>query len=140
MSPLVKPQLNLRDYVRIMVVDDEDDLRDIICDTIDYIGIRHVHQANDGLEALVKSEEIRPDLVFCDIQMEQMSGLEYLKTLRQARDPLVADIPVVFLTGTTDEQTVLDAKKYGANGFLSKPPRGSAIKDAINRLLPDVLD
>ena len=125
----------IRDFVRIMVVEDEDYLRDVICDAIEHLGIRHVHQAADGTEALTKSDQIHPDLVFCDIQMEPMGGLEYLRKLRQSVDPDVACIPVIFLTATTDEKTVRQAKELGVNGFLAKPPRSSTIKETINRVL-----
>ncbi|MEO0393584.1 MAG: response regulator [Pseudomonadota bacterium] len=128
-------QKTILDYLRIMVVEDEDHLRDVICDSIRHLGIRHVYQATDGQEALSLSEQLRPDMVFCDIQMEPMGGLEYLKRLRYSADSDFATTPVVFLTGTTDQETVMKAKELSVDGFIAKPPRGAAIRDAINRIL-----
>ena len=56
------------------------------------------------------SEQIQPDMVLCDIQMEPMGGLEYLNKLRHFANSDIAKTPVVFLTATTDKDTVLQAK------------------------------
>jgi len=133
------PGKSILDYIRILVVEDEDYLREAICDAIKLLGIHHVHEATEGTEALSMTVRIKPDLVFCDVQMEPMGGLEYLAKIRKLMDYETAATPVVFLTATTDVTTVEQAKKLAANGFIAKPPRGEALKSSINRVLGHVI-
>ncbi|HCI45866.1 MAG TPA: response regulator [Rhodospirillaceae bacterium] len=130
---------SISDYIRVLVVEDDSYLREVICDAIRLLGIRHIHEASEGTEALSMTVRIRPDVVFCDVQMDPMGGLEYLTKLRQVLDSEVAGTPVVFLTATTDVTTVEQAKKLNASGFIAKPPRGEALKAAINRVLGKVV-
>jgi len=130
---------SLLDFIRVLVIEDEPYLREVICDAIERLGIRHIHEANEGTEALGLTVKLRPDIVFCDVQMEPMGGLEYLTRLRHMLDSRIASTPVIFLTATTDEDTVREAKKLRVNGFIVKPPRGAALKDAINRQLGEVV-
>jgi len=77
---------SISDYIRVLVVEDDSYLREVICDAIRLLGIRHIHEASEGTEALSMTVRIRPDVVFCDVQMDPMGGLEYLTKLRQVLD------------------------------------------------------
>lgn len=128
------------EFVRIMVVEDDHGLCEVIAETLRFLGIRHVCKAHDGGEAYTTALQQRPDLVLCDIDMEPVSGLDFLAKLRRQDDHNIAQTPVIFLTGNTEEMTVLRAKELSANGFLAKPPRAGTIKAAINRCLGTVID
>lgn len=132
-------QLTTRQFLRVLVVEDDEHLRDLICDAIRHLGIPHVHDASEGTEALSLTASIRPDIVFSDVQMEPMGGIEYLKKLRTMLDSKLAGTPVVFLTATSDQETVLASRQLTVNGFIVKPPRGSQIKAAINRIFPGMI-
>lgn len=85
--------------------------------------------ANDGEEGILKAKEIHPDLIFCDVMMPKMNGIETLQRLKS--DTETKDIPIVMLTnlsGTSDAQT---AVKLGAAGYMVKSeykPREIAAK------------
>ncbi|MBV6631940.1 MAG: response regulator [Alphaproteobacteria bacterium] len=128
------------DFIRILVVEDDHGLCDVIAETLRFLGIRHIRTANDGGEAFEELIGQRPDMVLCDIDMEPVSGLDFLAKLRGVADRDVAETPVVFLTGNTEEMTVMRAKELAVNGFLAKPPRAGTIKTAINRCLGTVFD
>ncbi len=75
-----------------------------------------VGEAGDGLEAVVKARELRPDLVLMDIRMPGMDGLEALLRIRHA----APETKVVVLTVENDQQQLFRAVKYGAQGYLLK--------------------
>jgi DNA-binding NtrC family response regulator len=102
---------------RILVVDDEDDLRAIIGDVLRHEGFA-VTEASDGLDAIKKFRQEPPDAVLLDLQMPRMTGLEALKELRKT----APDIPVIILTAHGDVPTAVEAIKSGAYDFTLKPP------------------
>ena len=75
-----------------------------------------VGEANDGLEAIVKSQELQPDLILMDVQMPTCDGIE--ATLRIKKE--MPDVAIVMLTVRDDEQKLFQALKYGAQGYLLK--------------------
>lgn len=75
-----------------------------------------VGEANDGLEAVVKAEALRPDLVLMDVQMPALDGIG---AARQIRDKL-PDTIIVMLTVRDDDEKLFDALKSGAQGYLLK--------------------
>jgi CheY-like chemotaxis protein len=94
----------------------------------------HVVSVTDGVEASLKTQELRPDLVLLDIQMPGAYGSTVYETLRQ--DPRTADIPVIFMSGSLSEE--LFRKRVPATGrtrFLKKPFDMKTLGDTIKELL-----
>jgi len=75
-------------------------------------------------------EKIRPDLILLDIEMPKMNGYEALERLKC--NELWADIPVLFLTGTTDPAIQEKSTKLGAVGIITKPFNASSLVNQIN--------
>ncbi|HPS55632.1 MAG TPA: response regulator [Sedimentisphaerales bacterium] len=102
----------------ILIVDDNEQnlellqayLEDVDCETI---------AAYDGVEALEKVSEIRPDLILLDIMMPKMSGFEVCKRLKN--DPKNADIPVIMVTALNEFGDIERGIDSGTDDFLSKP-------------------
>jgi two-component system nitrogen regulation response regulator NtrX len=101
---------------RILVVDDEDSIRQSLRMILEYEGFE-VAEAASGHEALRAVEADRPDLVFLDIKMAGLDGLEALKQLRE-KSP---QTPVVMISGHGNVQTAVAATKLGAFDFIEKP-------------------
>lgn len=101
---------------RILVVDDEPGMREFLAFALGLKGYQ-VRTAAGGPEAIenVRSEEC--DLVFLDVRMPEMDGVEVLRILREVR----SDLPVVMMTGYAVEQRLQEALKEGARGCLRKP-------------------
>ena len=80
-----------------------------------------VIQARDGMKAIERAREERPDLILMDIQMPGMSGLEAIRRIRADAEPRVAAIPIVALTALAmlDDQNLCLAA--GADAYMSKP-------------------
>ena len=85
--------------------------------------------AEDSKDALSKLEEREYMMMFCDINMPLMSGLELLKIVKDN----YPDLPVVMLTSETDIQNSITAFRYGAMDYLLKPPTVATIKGAIDK-------
>lgn len=103
---------------RILVVDDEAFIRMYLEEVLADEG-HEVHSASGGAAALalLRNGGPRPHLILLDLMMPGMNGWEFRAA--QARDPLLADIPVVLLSGAGDVQA--EARRLGAQGFVTKP-------------------
>src|SRR5688572_24385166 len=108
---------------KILIVDDEKAIRNTLKDILQYEKFE-VDEAADGAEALKKVETLHFDLVFCDIKMPKMDGLEVLTRMQEMKP----DMPVVMISGHGTIDTAVEAIKKGAFDFVSKPPD-------LNRLL-----
>ena len=100
----------------LMVVDDEASIRDALEQLFAYEG-HEVTLASDGIEALEILEERRPDLIFLDVKMPGLDGLEVLDRIR-SKDPSAL---VVMISGHGTIDTAVDATRKGAYDFLEKP-------------------
>ena len=101
---------------RVLIVDDEKGIREALKQLLEYEEI-DVQACASGHEATRVYPEFRPHLVFLDVKMEGMDGLETLKRLREAD----AQAQVVMISGHGTIQTAVEATQLGAYDFLEKP-------------------
>lgn len=101
---------------KILVIDDERAIRNSLKEILEYEK-HEVTEAPDGMEALQLVEKEKFDLIFCDIKMPKMDGIEVLEKL-QERQP---DVPVVIISGHGNIDTAVEAIKKGAFDYISKP-------------------
>ena len=117
---------------RILIVDDEEDICMILSYSLQKAGyeVLVAHSAEEALEllqspnSLIASSPI--DLILLDIMMGEMSGLEMAEKLRSDigyRESGIGIPPIIFLTALSDEDTVLQGFKLGADDYISKPFR-----------------
>lgn len=107
-----------RDDARILVAEDEADIRGFICDLLQQEGYR-VHAVADGREALSWAIEHQPDLIISDIMMPHLTGLELTHAIRT--NPGLSSVPILLLTARSGAETTIEAYEEGANDFISKP-------------------
>lgn len=122
------------DY-KILVVDDDRFIRNTIRLMLRAIDRFVLEEAEDGDEALVKTDQLKPDVVLCDIAMPRMGGLLYVAQLRRHPDPKLRQTPVVILTGAAEEETVRDAVRLRINGFLVKPFSPATLNGHLRKIL-----
>jgi two-component system nitrogen regulation response regulator NtrX len=111
---------------RILVIDDESAIRDTMRMIIEYEGYDCV-TAGSGSEGLTAAERESPDMVFLDIKMPGMDGLETLSRLRGMNDAL----PVVIVSAHGTASSALEAGRLGAFRFIEKPLSKDYVLDAI---------
>jgi DNA-binding NtrC family response regulator len=103
--------------MKILVVDDEAPVRDIIRKGLSQMGGYSVEVAQNGVEAIEKIEKDVFDLVLTDLKMPEMDGLELLKTIKGTRP----EVTVVLMTAYGSIETAVEAMRIGANDYITKP-------------------
>ena len=99
----------------VLVVDDDPDILEAICDILEAEGYR-VARARHGEEALARVEAQRPDVILLDLMMPVMDGVAFAQALRLR--PAVRDVPIVVISADGNPQR---AAAVGASGYLAKP-------------------
>ena len=105
--------------MKILIVDDEDDVREVAQLSLGRIGGFDVVQADGGRAALALAAEHAPDVILLDVMMPEMDGPSTLKALRA--DPATASIPIVFLTAKAMSGELARLRQLGAAGVITKP-------------------
>lgn len=119
---------------RILVVDDEPALTKIVKMNLERTGNYEVRMENLGSKTVEAAREFRPDLIFLDVMMPDMSGDEVSACLRE--DPQLANIKQIFMTAiVTRDETETMGSNIGGNEFLAKPVKKEEMIAAIERAL-----
>ena len=105
--------------MKVLVVDDEDDIRRIAKLSLAAVGRMDVVEASSASEGIRKAREESPDVVLLDVMMPRVDGVSTFRALRS--DPETSDIPVVFLTAGARAGETDRLKALGARGVLIKP-------------------
>jgi two-component system alkaline phosphatase synthesis response regulator PhoP len=104
---------------RILIVDDEDDIREVAQVSLELVGHYEVFTAASGQEGVHCARAEHPDAILLDVTMPDMDGPATLAALQA--DPATRDIPVLFLTAITQTAERARLAKLGVAGILSKP-------------------
>lgn len=104
--------------VRLLVADDDRDIRDLVAFKLEQAGYQ-VEAVDDGLRALEAALASPPALVVLDVMMPGLSGVDVTRELR--RDPRTADVPIILLTARAQESDVENGFSIGADDYVVKP-------------------
>lgn len=117
----------------VLIVDDSITVRELLSMTFSKSGYR-VEQARDGQEAWDKLRSGLPcDIVFCDIEMPRMDGLELLSRLQ--KDENLCNLPIAMLTSRGADRHRQMASQLGANGYFTKPYLEEVLLEAAQRMI-----
>jgi len=103
---------------RVLVIDDEDDIRELCRVNLEFEGFQVIDAAN-GREGLDAAAQHGPDVIFLDLMMPEMDGWDVLRRLKE--DDATAHIPVVLLTARTGEDDQMRGWQEGILEYVSKP-------------------
>ena len=103
----------------VLIVDDDQFIRRLIATTLEDVADFDLHEAADGRQALSVAAEQAPTLVFLDVDMPELNGIEVCRALRQHRSTIEATI--VMLTAAHGDEVERQAEAAGADLFLTKP-------------------
>lgn len=115
--------------IKVMIIDDEEIIREGLKSTVDWesMDCTVAGEAEDGESGLKSALAVKPDLIFTDIRMPGLDGLQMIARLREAKLPC----KVIILTGFRDFEYAQEAVKQGAFRFLLKPVRTEELELAI---------
>jgi len=123
-----------RPPVRVLVVDDDADIRMIVRATLRGLAVPvEIVEAVDGVEALEHVKAAKPDLVVLDVMMPRMDGFETCRTLRE--NVKTAFIPILMLTASADQDSRTKGYLIGTDDYMAKPFLPVDLKLRIARLL-----
>jgi DNA-binding NarL/FixJ family response regulator len=120
--------------IRLLIADDQRVVREGLILVLGLLpDVDVVGAVADGAEAVTRAEELRPDVVLMDLRMPRCDGVEATKLLRER----LPETRVVVLTTYSDDQSVIEALRAGARGYLTKDAGGAEIQAALHRVLAD---
>ena len=119
--------------INILIVDDSRTSRKILKEILEDAGHTVIAEAKDGEDGYLKYKELKPELVTLDITMPKMDGLEALQLIKKSDDHVKA----IMITAAGQKEKMIQAIKYGAAEFISKPYEPDEVKEVIEKVLND---
>ncbi|MEO5509568.1 MAG: response regulator [Longimicrobiales bacterium] len=118
---------------RILLIEDEDDIREVAQASLELTRGWDVHAASSGAQGIEMARALQPDAVVLDVMMPDMDGPTTFTELKN--DPQTSEIPVVFLTAKVHSSERTRLIDMGARGVLAKPFDPMTLGDDVARLL-----
>ena len=118
--------------VRVVVVEDHEQFRHFICSTLEKAPeLQVVGIVSDGLAAIQKAEELRPDLILLDIGLPKLNGIEAARRIRG----LSPETKILFVSQESSADMVREALGTGASGYIVKTDAGRELLEGVNAVL-----
>ena len=118
---------------KVLLIDDNTDCRELFGMMIRHLGVEVLH-ADDGELGVQKALSAKPDLIFLDLGMPNMSGMEAVSCLKASA--VTKNTPIVICTGWMDERCHESALKLGAREIVAKPVSFDLLQRVLLRYLP----
>lgn len=122
--------------ISVLIVDDSSVMRKIIERSLRQAGLEleKVIEADNGADALTLVAANTVDLIFSDVNMPKMDGLEFLRQVQGIEK--AKGIPILMITTEGSEQKVVEAITLGARGYIRKPFSADQVREQVTQLLP----
>ena len=117
---------------RILIAEDEPDIRELVAFTLRFAGHEVTSTAN-GEEAVQMASKLIPDLILMDVRMPRMTGYDACRVMKAS--PVLKDIPVVFLSAKGQESEIATGLAAGAEEYLLKPFAPDQLTDRVKAIL-----
>jgi excisionase family DNA binding protein len=118
---------------KILVVDDDAELVELITDVLDKDGRFEVRSVNNGFDAGMMVKEYHPDLIVLDVMLPDINGKEVCQRVRS--DPTMDDVKIICISGMVEQDKIEDLRASGADDFMQKPFEVDQLVDRICQLL-----
>lgn len=116
--------------LKVLLIDDSLGTRRFLAPMLKNQGVDVVGETSDGREGLALYKKLKPDLVFLDIVMPVMSGMEVLKRIKEINPGAI----VIMLTSIADRESVIASKEAGAFSYLLKPFNTKQVKHVVDEV------
>lgn len=117
---------------KILIAEDERDIRDLVAFTLRFAG-HEVVAASNGEEAVQMAPDANPDLILMDVRMPRMTGYEACRAIKT--NPKLKDIPIVFLSAKGQESEIQTGLEVGAEEYILKPFAPDQLTDRVKAIL-----
>ncbi|NQV46784.1 MAG: response regulator [Rhodospirillaceae bacterium] len=120
---------------KVLIVEDNLHFRTLIRTILQALGVETVEEARDGAEALDVLTSFDADLAIIDWKMDGLDGLECVRRIRSEEDSSNRYLPIIMVTGYTEDSLAREARDVGVNDFLSKPISARSLMSRIISVL-----
>jgi CheY-like chemotaxis protein len=137
MAGSIKAELKIADLARlgVFIVDDSEHMRVLIRRLLMKLGIHRIQEYADPSEALGELSLHKPTLIFTDLSMPPMDGIELARSVRQRPDESESKVPIVMVTGHTERHHIEAARDAGVNEILAKPITVGGLMQRIEEII-----
>lgn len=118
---------------KVLIVEDEEVIIELISEIFREMGNYTILSARDGEEALKTIRGNNPDIILLDIQIPKINGFDVCRTVKS--DPVLSHIKIVMLSGMVQNSDLLKAGAAGADAFIAKPFKPTALIVKVEELL-----
>ncbi len=115
-----------KEKLKILVAEDNFLVIDMIKRSLKELGYQNIYEASNGKIAIEKANSLKPDIIFMDIEMPEVNGIEAMKTI-QAQSP----VPIIMLTAFENSKLIAEAADAGASAYLIKPLKKYLVEKAV---------
>ena len=123
--------------LKVLIVEDNLHFRTLIRTILQALGVESVEEARDGVEAFEVLSSYDADLAIIDWKMDGLNGLECARRIRNDEDSPNRFLPIIMVTGYTEDSLARDARDVGVNDFLGKPISAKSLMSRISTVLED---
>ena len=117
---------------RILIAEDEPDIRELVAFTLRFAG-HEVTTTSNGEEALTQATHLVPDLILMDVRMPRMTGYDACRAMKA--DPKLKNVPVVFLSAKGQDSEIQTGLDAGAEEYLLKPFAPDQLTERVRAIL-----
>jgi CheY-like chemotaxis protein len=117
---------------RILIAEDEPDIRELVAFTLRFAG-HEVIATSNGQEAVQQAGLVIPDIILMDVRMPRMTGYEACRLMKA--DPILKDIPVVFLSAKGQDSEIQTGMDAGAEDYMLKPFAPDQLTERVKTIL-----
>ena len=128
------PEIDIKKQ-KILIVEDNPHFRTLIQSILQALGVENIEEARDGAEAMEVLRGYDADLAILDWKMDGVDGIECVRRIRNDTESPNRFLPIIMLTGYTEESLMNEARNAGVNDFLGKPISAKSLLTRIASVL-----
>jgi CheY-like chemotaxis protein len=119
------------DRMHVLIVEDNQHFRTLVRSILEALGVSEIEEARDGAEAVEMLGSFPADLAVLDWKMDGVDGIECVRRIRKGEGGVNRFLPIIMLTGYTEDSLMAEAVQAGVNGFLGKPVSAKSLYSRI---------
>ncbi|MDH5750396.1 MAG: response regulator, partial [Rhodospirillales bacterium] len=121
--------------INILIVEDNPHFRTLVRTILEAVGVGSIEESRDGAEAIEILKNFDANLAILDWKMDGIDGIEFVRRIRTSNNSPNKFLPIIMVTGYTEDNLVKEARDAGINDFLAKPISASSLMSRITSVL-----